>query len=413
MAVKADVREKRTNRVEPDQTPPRIGKGTCSTVLETLKKALELLTDVITLSDDCNNKKEKAEFLIEGLISGLQLGVAEGLVHTSETTQNTSEKGASLSNPDPKTRWSTVVKKGAPDFQSMESKSSADIRKSMKMEAKKKLVEQTGCHFDPARQVIMEPEMQNYRKITITDPEFRNAIEAFLQRELGIADGVQYCRRLERGGFKLQFTSGAFEKLKNIDMKIVTRRLGTWTKADSVSIADNPSIVAEGIDVEVSEELILDELAGKNCVIHGKKPKEARRLISKIERLKRKDHKSGSLTPTRSVRIFGNATFLDDILSQGGFFICGQPCYCRPYSRPVYKCYQCQRNGHHRAAECRFPHKCRYCSGNHLSSECTKEPNSRTEDDNIHCNREARGEEERRRKTPIKGNPAGLCQNKE
>jgi len=380
--------------------------------LKALRTAATYLAKVGTDGEQSEGNKEKVELILEGLIGGLELAERDAGYAFSAYSKATGSPDTSNSSAEDNS-WRNVVKRGhmaRPAGRQFPVPTGAE--KAHKAEVRRKLIHMAGIAPDPRLQGIWEPEMENYRKMDIPELRFKTEVEKTLLNEFGVENGVQTCRRLERGGFKLQLSATAFSNLSGTHgMKLVTEQHGTWIKSDPIDPAKaNPSIVAEGIDQSVSDDKILEELAVKNTKLHGKSEKFVREAVTKIERLKRRNKESGKLEPTRSVRIFGQKELLDELIKVEGFILGGRPCFCRPYARPVYTCYQCQRVGHHRFSECRFPPKCRHCNGTHLTNEClvalktTKAPEKeyKSWEDIVQ-------EETRDRKTTLKG-PTNKCQ---
>jgi len=344
----------------------------CSKFTKALLQVAEHLSKVVTAEAESQSWKEKAEAIVEGLIGGLEMA---SVGNPRETTRYQRHFPVLGSEPPTErvTSWRDVTKRGNLSSSPGNGQASQPASYAKKVEVRKKLLDLAGLTPDPARQGNWEPEMDNFRKMDIPELQFKKEVEDFLREEFEIENGIQTCRRLERGGFRLQLTTPALTSLsERPDMKIVTAQHGTWTKTE---VKDPnllfPSIVAEGIDQRINGDTILNELAVGNFAVHGKSERHVREAVKKIERLKRRNKDTGLLEPTRSVRIYGDRDLLDELLKHEGFIIGSRPIFCRPYTKPLYTCFQCLRVGHHRFSECRFPPKCKHCRGQHLSTNCS------------------------------------------
>ena len=346
-----------------------LGKHACE-VLYGLSKDMERIASTYP---DSFLLFEKARAKLDGFIGGLCLALETQDVTASYGQPEPPEQSA----PEQKS-WAAIVKARPTQTTwtktpASEIRSKVEADRQRKSTALQKLRELNPLSFERSRQGIWEPQMNGFRKMEIPVMVFKREVDQALEELYGEENAVQFCKRLERGGFRLQLSERIWKHLsKTKDMLISTASKGTWVKVDSFDPTTNFSIVAEGIEHGITGQMLVEEIAVHNASCHGKNPDEARDSILKAERLQRKDHESGKLVPTRNFRIFGNKEFLDLLLERQGFFVGGAPVYAREFEAPRYRCMQCGQLGHHKMEHCRNKPVCRNCRGEHLTWECPK-----------------------------------------
>ena len=205
----------------------------------------------------------KEQTIVKALIGGLEL--AKSFEHTE------TQRGASAvpGRADSKS-YAKIAAKGTTPWAKTPPEVAArrtETARAKKNEALEKLRAKVTFELDRDRQAIFEPEMDGYRKVEIPTVTFRREVEKALAERYNINETVEFCRRLERGGFRLQLSSDAWKVLRESASKregkeviIRTPSKGSWFMVDRFDPKTDYSIVIEGIESCLPLNQILDEL---------------------------------------------------------------------------------------------------------------------------------------------------------
>ena len=228
---------------------------------------------------------------------------------------------------------------------------------------------------DLTRSGIWVPECEGFRRMEICliqfEREITTAIAARLPAQLKSLKHVEFLRRLERGGFKIQLAEETWEYLHNSgDMTITTASKGTWKMLDPPTGPLGPSLVIQEVDKSITVTEVKEEIASRNIEIHHMEANNAFENIIHVSRMKWRNPTTNSLEDSRSIRIHLKPELHEGIAKQGAIAIVGyRLCHVREFEPPKKKCLNCGRLGFHTANEYRFDPWCRHCHGKHRSDD--------------------------------------------
>lgn len=211
----------------------------------------------------------------------------------------------------------------------------------------------------PTRQFFLAPAVENARCLQFSNLLFRRDISAFLYEVFKlprVADGhVEFLRRLDRGGWKLQLSQTAFMALRQQETpQLQLAHYGLWLIEKPATGPTGPSVIIDRVDSKVKPEIILEELRSEINADYLDVPFATLTSATlKAVRCQRRDPVSKQLVPSLSLRLYGPKEIIDKIVAKAGFFVNGLAMFARRYSPMMFFCYRCQKYGTHKAEHCR------------------------------------------------------------
>jgi len=230
------------------------------------------------------------------------------------------------------------------------------INQDAKKSALSKLAAENPIRDDRSGQLIVEPEMEGFRKVEISKLLFMKELNSFLEHSISLVRGCEKVWRLPRGGFRVQFSEESLSKLQAInDRKLVLASKGTWIiqPRDPSLNSRGPAIAVQGIDLSLSTDAVLDELINHNHSSISWDPSQIAQSIQGCERCKRRDQETKSLVPTRTMKLIVTSEIAEILLLRRGFYVASCPVFVRKWEPPRYRCFACNQVGFHKASQCR------------------------------------------------------------
>ena len=260
---------------------------------------------------DIETRLNAAANMLEGLIGGLRLALL------AQPSSKIVEERVPIP-PQRRKSYRDAAMRSPWDVPPTHRKTPEPIKRAR--EEAKKLLAPPKAEF--SRSAVWVPECDGFRKMEISIIQFEKevtaAIAARLPASMKSRKHVEYLRRLERGGFKIQLAEHAWEYLqKSGDMTITTASKGTWKKLDLPSSPQGPSLVIQEVDKSISETEIKDELANRNAELHGLEASVAMDCILQVSRLKWRNLATNELEDSRSIRVHLKPVLRDAIYKHG------------------------------------------------------------------------------------------------
>jgi len=348
------------------EKPPSEDGNVCLRALDNLSSVTREIDEILGDYENGRSKLELTKRLLDSFVDGLRFAVTSNpnaFATQTEASQKQTPQTTSKS-------WKQVVTSGlskTPPKGTDQRKQEARLHKK---NALSRLREMKSFTMDSSRQAIWEPEVDGYRKMNFSIASFRRQVEEFFEATFGFKDTVEFCKRLERGGTRIQLSEEAWTCANNPNVKLITSSYGTWILNNEER--SSPSIVIEDVDTRLPDSFVIEELAVHNQCVHKLTPDEIRDSVYKFERLQYRDNTTKELKNSRKIRMFCTKKIADLLLECGGIFIAGIPVHVRAYNRPLVRCYNCGKLGSHRSKHCRAKSLCRHCGGSHPSNICEK-----------------------------------------
>jgi len=278
----------------------------------TLCRLRDILADIGNeqQSERGTNLLERGKLLVEGLLAGLELSAAF-ISKPSDPILTKRSHFPSFADVAKKfgKSWETIPKEKINDL-----KSTRIATRKAALSSLYDIKRRSGPSSDTR---LWEPRMDGYRQKEISRHSFRSQLDASLREKLDMQTApIAFCsERLDRGGFLVQLTDEAEERLSNsTDQDIQTATNGTWFRLPKPTHPTGNSIVVERISEGISVEEVIEDITLNNFPAHGLSSKEVEPFISGGERLKRRDL-NGDWIPATAVSVFMDRKLSNAVLA--------------------------------------------------------------------------------------------------